>query len=301
MQVSLTLTLNLAITLTLAPPPNARQYFIGSFNGSHFVNARPSHEVHWVDVGRDNYAGVTFSGMPRARDGRTLFLGWLSNWACARRTLALTPTLALTLILTLTLILGAPQMRTKCPHPHPHPHPHPSPPSAPPSADANEVPTEGWRSAMTLPRSLHLVHAEPPPATVEALASETTSGSDAALASSLVLASRPVVELRALREGGARTLRPRRVAQFKSHATRTLVGLPARLRGSTRGRCLGGGLLLLLLLLLLPAAAAAAALPAAAAAAAAVMASCASAHVSRVIAPHGRGCVTQCDSSSFSA
>jgi fructan beta-fructosidase len=33
----------------------------------------------WVDYGRDNYAGVTWSDIP-ADDGRRLFLGWMSNW-----------------------------------------------------------------------------------------------------------------------------------------------------------------------------------------------------------------------------
>jgi sucrose-6-phosphate hydrolase SacC (GH32 family) len=62
-----------------------------------------SSEVQWLDYGRDNYAGVTFSGIP-ARDGRALYLGWMSNWQYARR-----------------------------------------------------VPTTGWRSAMTLPRSIHII------------------------------------------------------------------------------------------------------------------------------------------------
>ena len=33
----------------------------------------------WVDHGRDNYAGVTWSDIP-AEDGRRIFLGWMSNW-----------------------------------------------------------------------------------------------------------------------------------------------------------------------------------------------------------------------------
>ena len=37
----------------------------------------------WLDAGRDNYAGVTWSDVP-ASDGRRIFLGWMSNWAYAQ-------------------------------------------------------------------------------------------------------------------------------------------------------------------------------------------------------------------------
>src|SRR5690606_6541728 len=74
------------------------QYFIGSFNGSTFV---PEHDdIRWLDFGRDNYAGVSFSDIPR-EDGRRIYLGWMSNWRYA-----------------------------------------------------NQVPTHGWRSQMTIPREL---------------------------------------------------------------------------------------------------------------------------------------------------
>jgi fructan beta-fructosidase len=78
----------------------------------------------WLDHGRDNYAGVTWSDIPES-DGRRLFLGWMSNWAYAEK-----------------------------------------------------VPTTVWRSATTLPRSLHLIKKE----------------------DSYRLLSRPVKELEAIRE-----------------------------------------------------------------------------------------------------
>lgn len=77
------------------------QYFLGDFDGHQFI--ADSKDTSWVDWGRDNYAGVTWSDVPK-EDGRRIFLGWMSNWAYA-----------------------------------------------------NVVPTEEWRSAMTLPRTLSLV------------------------------------------------------------------------------------------------------------------------------------------------
>lgn len=76
------------------------QYFVGDFDGQTFVPATSS--VQWLDYGADNYAGVTWSDVPKA-DGRRLFIGWMSNWLYAQK-----------------------------------------------------LPTEKWRSAMTVPRALAL-------------------------------------------------------------------------------------------------------------------------------------------------
>jgi len=84
------------------PEGSRTQYFVGSFDGVTFVNDSPAERVLWLDHGRDNYAGVTWSDVAR-EDGRRLFIGWMSNWKYA-----------------------------------------------------NITPTEGWRSAMTLPRTLSL-------------------------------------------------------------------------------------------------------------------------------------------------
>ncbi len=84
------------------------QYFVGDFDGKTFTpeeymtNLDDKHSF-WLDFGRDNYAGVTWSNIPES-DGRTLFIGWMSNWLYAQ-----------------------------------------------------EVPTEEWRSTMTLARELELV------------------------------------------------------------------------------------------------------------------------------------------------
>ena len=87
---------------------SATQYFVGDFDGKQF-ELDPAFEKLvtknqgvWLDWGRDNYAGVTWSDIP-ASDGRRIFMGWMSNWDYATK-----------------------------------------------------VPTEKWRSAMTLPRALSL-------------------------------------------------------------------------------------------------------------------------------------------------
>ncbi len=87
------------------------QYFIGNFDGKNFtldpscaaaLGGPGSGKALWLDYGRDNYAGVTWSDIPKT-DGRRIFMGWMSNWDYAQ-----------------------------------------------------VVPTERWRSAMTLPRELLL-------------------------------------------------------------------------------------------------------------------------------------------------
>ncbi len=80
----------------------ATQYFIGDWDGVKFNNTNPANDSLWIDTGKDNYAGVTWSNIPH-KDGRKLFIGWMSNWQYAE-----------------------------------------------------VVPTEVWRSAMTLPRELTL-------------------------------------------------------------------------------------------------------------------------------------------------
>jgi fructan beta-fructosidase len=82
------------------------QYFIGDFDGSTFVNENTDETILWMDHGRDNYAGVSWSDIP-VEDGRRIYIGWMSNWRYA-----------------------------------------------------NQVPTEDWRSAMTLPRELSLTSGE---------------------------------------------------------------------------------------------------------------------------------------------
>lgn len=60
---------------------SATQYFIGQFDGKEFI-ADPLDYPLWLDAGKDNYAGVTFSNIP----DRHVFMGWMSNWLYANDT-----------------------------------------------------------------------------------------------------------------------------------------------------------------------------------------------------------------------
>jgi fructan beta-fructosidase len=70
------------------------QYFIGQFDGKTFKNDNAPETILWLDYGRDNYAGVTWSNAP---DGRRLFLGWMSNWQYATKVPTVTWRSAMTL------------------------------------------------------------------------------------------------------------------------------------------------------------------------------------------------------------
>lgn len=57
---------------------SATQYFVGDFDGKKFTSDQQ--KTLWMDHGRDNYAGVTWSDAP---DGRQILIGWMNNWQYA--------------------------------------------------------------------------------------------------------------------------------------------------------------------------------------------------------------------------
>lgn len=69
---------------------SATQYFIGDFDGTtfsidkEFEASRNKEHNYWIDFGRDNYAGVSWSNA-RRKDGSKLILGWMSNWDYAQK------------------------------------------------------------------------------------------------------------------------------------------------------------------------------------------------------------------------
>ena len=56
------------------------QYFVGNFDGKSFNPSQNYEKPQWLDFGKDNYAGVTFSNMP---DSRTVLIGWMNSWQYA--------------------------------------------------------------------------------------------------------------------------------------------------------------------------------------------------------------------------
>ncbi|MFC5191343.1 glycoside hydrolase family 32 protein [Algoriphagus aquatilis] len=60
---------------------SATQYFIGTFENGKFTPDDTM--IRWLDYGPDNYAGVTWSNLPKEQN-RTLFIGWMSNWLYAQ-------------------------------------------------------------------------------------------------------------------------------------------------------------------------------------------------------------------------
>ena len=69
---------------------SATQYFVGDFDGKTFSiddsfgDDLKKENAFWIDFGKDNYAGVTWSNVPDS-DGRKLFIGWMSNWEYANK------------------------------------------------------------------------------------------------------------------------------------------------------------------------------------------------------------------------
>lgn len=69
---------------------SATQYFVGDFDGKtfkldeSFSQDLKQYKSLWIDYGRDNYAGVTWSNISET-DGRKLFVGWMSNWQYANK------------------------------------------------------------------------------------------------------------------------------------------------------------------------------------------------------------------------
>ena len=78
------------------------QYFIGHFDGTAFHADNPPETTLWLDHGRDNYAGVTWSDHPD-NDKQRLFIGWMSNLDYAQVIPAKTFRGAMTLPRILTL------------------------------------------------------------------------------------------------------------------------------------------------------------------------------------------------------
>ena len=60
---------------------SGEQYFVGSFDGTRFLNSNPSTLTLWSDYGKDCYCGLAFHNLPSSQS--PLMLGWMSNWQYA--------------------------------------------------------------------------------------------------------------------------------------------------------------------------------------------------------------------------
>jgi sucrose-6-phosphate hydrolase SacC (GH32 family) len=58
------------------------QYFVGTFDGTTFVNENSPATTLWADYGKDFYATISFSDIPPT-DGRRIWMAWISNWQYA--------------------------------------------------------------------------------------------------------------------------------------------------------------------------------------------------------------------------
>lgn len=90
---------------------SATQYFVGNFDGKKFVSEQT--ETLWLDFGADNYAGVTWSDIPK-QDGRTIMIGWMSNWAYALKQPTAPWKGAMTLPRELNLVTTSQGLRLSC-------------------------------------------------------------------------------------------------------------------------------------------------------------------------------------------
>ncbi|MGO4912733.1 glycoside hydrolase family 32 protein [Leeuwenhoekiella sp. W20_SRS_FM14] len=57
------------------------QYFVGEFDGRTFTSEQKDEK--WIDLGRDNYAGITYNNLP---EDQRIFIGWMSNWEYGQET-----------------------------------------------------------------------------------------------------------------------------------------------------------------------------------------------------------------------
>jgi fructan beta-fructosidase len=62
---------------------SGEQYFIGTFDGTKFVNDNPSDQVLWLDYGPDCYCEFSFSNTPAGTPPKAI--GWMSNWIYAAK------------------------------------------------------------------------------------------------------------------------------------------------------------------------------------------------------------------------
>jgi fructan beta-fructosidase len=59
----------------------AVQYFVGTFDGTSFINENPANKIFRHDHGPDYYAAVTYNNLPA--NSSPVSIGWVNNWSYA--------------------------------------------------------------------------------------------------------------------------------------------------------------------------------------------------------------------------
>jgi sucrose-6-phosphate hydrolase SacC (GH32 family) len=60
---------------------SGEQYFVGQFDGDHFINGNSDSTALWTDYGKDCYCALTFNGL--GKNQPPVMMGWMDNWQYA--------------------------------------------------------------------------------------------------------------------------------------------------------------------------------------------------------------------------
>ena len=60
---------------------SGEQYFLGSFDGTHFTPSPDPGSHGWTNYGKDDYCAISFNHLPVGQ--RPILLGWMNNWQYA--------------------------------------------------------------------------------------------------------------------------------------------------------------------------------------------------------------------------
>ncbi len=60
---------------------SGEQYFLGSFNGTRFVQSSAAGAHGLTNFGKDDYCAISYNGLPKGR--RPILMGWMDNWEYA--------------------------------------------------------------------------------------------------------------------------------------------------------------------------------------------------------------------------
>ena len=62
---------------------SGEQYFLGNFDGKHFVASRAPGAHGWMNYGKDDYCAISYNDLPRGEN--PVVIGWMNNWQYAAK------------------------------------------------------------------------------------------------------------------------------------------------------------------------------------------------------------------------